>query len=295
MAFDYSGWSSELTKAPRLQLGWLVFFLLGFAVLAAPVNLYLIAPRNKRHRLFVSVPMLSLGAVGALVGFILFNEGAGGTGMRNALLMLEPGAGNSILYQEQLSRTGMVAQSGFPFPEDAVFMWVPGEGRTNHNVALLRQGNTAAGGWFVARAVQSHILQRWIPSRAEVVLRQSPGAAPALVSSVNHVMGPVFYVDEAKHYWKAGELAPGNPAVMEKATPEEFTAWYAGVFAEPSANLRARAKQVGARPGWFYAKAEAAPDFWIATSPQIRWVRDQMLCCGPVKAQVLNTVTEAQP
>lgn len=294
LAADYAGWTSALTAPVQANLVWLLLFLFGFAVLAAPVNLYLIAPKQRRHRLFVTVPLLSLCAVILLVGFILASEGTGGTGIRNGLLLLEPGAASSILYQEQSSRTGIIAQSGFPLPEDAVFMWVRAQHSDGHSSTLLRNGAEASGGWFLSRAVQAHLLQRWIPSRAAVVVKQGAGGNPTLVSTVNHRMGPVFFVDDSGGHWKVGELLPGSPATTEKTSKQDFESWYAGVFQEPSSNLKARAEHARGRSGWFYAKAQEAPDFWIPTSPKIRWVRDEMLCCGPVKAPVLNPSAEVR-
>jgi hypothetical protein len=227
------------------------------------------------------------------VGFILGTEGRGGVGVRNGLLLVEPGAVSSIFFQEQISRTGVIAQAAFPVPEDAVFMWVSALHSRAYATNIARQGSEASGGWFLARAIQAHVLHRWIPSRASVGLK--PGATPSLLSTVNHGMGPVFFIDDAGAYWKAAELLPGQSAVTEKSTKQEFEEWYAGVFEEPSSNMKARAAHVAGRRGWFYAKAQQAPDFWIATSPKIRWVRDEMLCCGPVKAPDLDAVAEVRP
>jgi hypothetical protein len=292
---DYEHWTSKLLDPPRLNIGLLVLFLFGFGILAAPVNLYWIAPRQKRHRLFVSVPLLSLGASALLFGFIISTEGIGGTGIRNGMLLLEPGAASAVLYQEQMARTGLINETSFPVPEDVNFLLVNVPNAIQRGSALLREGNTAAGGWFVSRAIQAHLLNRLVPSRAEVVLRQGTGKAPALLSSVNHPMGPVFYLDESHQYWKAAEISPGHAVPLEQCNKTEFETWYGTVFSEPSANLKARAKHVVGRPGWFYAQASKASDFWIPTSPQIRWMRDEMLCCGPVKAPALNTVKEVNP
>jgi hypothetical protein len=292
---DYSGWTSDLLKAHDLPLGWLALFLVAFSVLAAPVNLFVIAPSHRRHRLFITVPVFSLGAVLLLMGYIVGREGTGGKGIRNGLLYLEPGTASSILFQEQMSRTGIISQEAFPFPEDAVLMWVQSRAGRVPNLSLLRQGDEAAGGWFVSRAVQSHVLHRWIPSRASVVLSGDSGVQPILVSTVNHAMSPVFYVDESGECWKAAELLPGRPAVTEKSTREELESWYGKVFEEPSRNLKARAAHVAGRRGWFYAKAQQAPDFWLATSPKIEWVRNELLCVGPVKAQDIKGVAEVRP
>ena len=83
--------------------------------------------------------------------------------------------------------------------------------------------------------------------------------------------------------------------MTEKSTREELESWYGKVFEEPSRNLKARAAHVAGRRGWFYAKAQQAPDFWLATSPKIEWVRNELLCVGPVKAQDIKGVAEVRP
>jgi hypothetical protein len=39
------------------------------------------------------------------------------------------------------------------------------------------------------------------------------------------------------------------------------------------------------RQGWFFGAAQSS-DLFVATSPQIEWKRDRMLCVGPVESEV---------
>ncbi|MEY2600217.1 MAG: hypothetical protein RLZZ142_2476, partial [Verrucomicrobiota bacterium] len=171
---DYAQWSSKQTPKFTLNAPLLTGFLGVFLIVILPVNLRWIAPPDKRHRLFVSIPAFSLLATLLFTASMWFQDGGGGIGIRNGLLLLSPGETKAVFYQEQLSRTGFVNFGSFPLPEDVSFCVA----RTDRpdRLRLLRTPVSAEGQWFDSRARQAHLLHRWIPSRAEVVLQQA--AAP---------------------------------------------------------------------------------------------------------------------
>jgi hypothetical protein len=39
------------------------------------------------------------------------------------------------------------------------------------------------------------------------------------------------------------------------------------------------------RREWFFTAAEEGSDFWVPTLPRVRWIRDQMVCLGPVRKE----------
>ncbi|MEY2599839.1 MAG: hypothetical protein RLZZ142_2098, partial [Verrucomicrobiota bacterium] len=106
------------------------------------------------------------------------------------------------------------------------------------------------------------------------------------LSSANHPIRPVYYADPQGNYWTASELLPGKPTPLAPCKKGDFESWVASAISEPSPNLSARIAQSKAKRGWFFGGAQEAPGIWIPTSPQVRWVRDEMLCLGPVSREV---------
>jgi hypothetical protein len=98
----------------RSFASWQVLvFLVIFGVLVGPVNLFVLAPAGKRHKLFITTPLLSIGASIVMVGLILIQDGTGGTGRRFIAINLQPDEAAAYVTQEQISRTGVLFGTGF--------------------------------------------------------------------------------------------------------------------------------------------------------------------------------------
>ena len=90
-----------------------------FGILVGPVNLFVLAKSGRRHRLFITTPLISLGASLLLILLIIFQDGFGGRGMRRVLMEVRPDAGQNaaFLHQEQIARTGILTGTASP--------WIP--------------------------------------------------------------------------------------------------------------------------------------------------------------------------
>ena len=280
---DYAGWKSRLLPPFELHIRVLLGLLLGFLILLLPVNLLWLAPVHKRHRLFVTVPAISLVAGLGLGAVVLLTDGRGGVGIRNGLVLVGGGKENTFLYQEQLSRTGMVSSTRFGLPEDVAFVICKMDRQDAFR--SFRSVEGFSGGWFSSRAIQGHVLQRWGPTSAGVTLRTGTGDAPVLVAEGLGSTGPVFYADKNGDYWTAPKLPAGTPVALVRASAGAFEDWFGRCVFEPSSNLQARMREALHRRDWFFTVAEGAPDFWVPTLPQVRWVRDQMVYLGPVRRE----------
>ena len=280
---DYADWKSRLLPPFELNVRLLVGFLLGFVVLLLPVNFLWLAPFQKRHRVFITVPAISLLAGLGLVVLAVWTDGRGGTGIRNGLVLLGQEREGAVLYQEQLSRTGMVSSSSFSLPEDSTFLVC----RMDRHDAFrsLRAGEETAGDWFSSRSIQGHILQRWRFTDAGVFLQSGPEGAPVLLAKGFSPDGAVFYADKEGGYWMAPRIVAGTPVALVRASAKDFEDWFLSRISEPSSNLEARMREVLRRREWFFTAAEGGSDFWIPTLSQVRWIRDQMLYLGPVRQE----------
>ncbi len=280
---DYAQWSSQLLPPFEVNVRLLVGVLLGFVVLLLPVNFIWLAPLQKRHRIFVTVPGISLLAGVGLVALVVVTDGTGGTGIRNGLVLLGNPNDRAVLYQEQLSRTGMISFSSFSLPEDATFTVCK---LARHEAfRSLRSGSETAGDWFSSRSIQGHTLQQWIATDAGVRLQGDADGAPVLVANGFASEGPVFYADKDGQYWTAARLVSGTPVALVRSSARDFEDWLMSRIAEPSSNLRARMREVLHRREWFFTAAEGGSDFWVPTLSQVRWIRDQMVCLGPVRKE----------
>jgi hypothetical protein len=280
----FPGWVAvDLLGKPKLNVPGILLAVVLIAVLIGPVNLLWLAPPNRRHRLFVTVPLLSLGASLIVLATIILGDGVGGTGIRNALVLLGEGRSQGVLIQEQLSRSQFLFSRQFTLPEEASMGWIQIEAGRHAEPKFFREGARLGGDWFRSRAVQGHLIRLNFPTRAEVLCRASaPGAAPELLSTVPDRMDRVFYVDDTGAYWTAPQLEPGRPQPLQASTRSAFEDWVREAGADFSGNLSVTLAETVHRPGWFYGTLKAPRGGLVVESLEgIRWDRQTVLALGP--------------
>ncbi|MCX6951392.1 MAG: hypothetical protein NTV51_04290 [Verrucomicrobia bacterium] len=202
---------------------WLTIFLVLFAVVIGPVNLYVFAPAAKRHRLFITTPLISLAAAIVLGLTIVGQDGTGGDGLRRALVVLVPGDNQAAVFQEQAAATGFLASQSFALAGDTQLTLLPLEdpaiarmGGFNTAPDLTRDDARASGGWFRSRGRQAHLVQRLVPTRGRVErVGTGPGGAPIVQSSLGGVLRDFVCVDDKGERWSIRELAPGRRVTLE--------------------------------------------------------------------------------
>ena len=102
--------------------------LVAFAVLVGPVNFFVFAGQGRRHRLFFTTPLISLGMSALLILYIVMKDGFGGDGYRVVLREVDQQENNSHLIQEQICRTGMLFSGSFELDNDLTITQVPEPG-----------------------------------------------------------------------------------------------------------------------------------------------------------------------
>jgi len=276
---------SDDAKAFRLSHAtWgLVFFLLVFGVLIGPVNLFLLAPAGKRHRLFFTVPAISFGASLVLMAVIVLGDGLGGEGTRRALVMLMPGENKAVVVQQQVSRTGLLIGKRFPIADDtALAKTCVLDEKFKPGKRVGRQPGAASGDWFTSRARESHVLMRVTPTRGRVEfvagstsagasVGGGAGAPPVVQSSMAGTLRDFVYVDATGQLWTADEVPPGRRVTL-------------GAHAKSDANPAVLRRFAGWRvAGSFYATMSGGELAPIATLESIRWKDDVVLVTGLVE------------
>lgn len=293
---DRSNWPLLDLLGSRHFASWQVMvFLVVFGILVGPVNLFVLAPAGKRHKLFVTTPLLSVGASVVMVVLILVQDGTGGIGRRFVAVNLEPGEAAAYVTQEQISRTGVLLSTGFQLKQPALVEpvalpnspWAKLKNdQFSQAVDLTQEGRDRRGSYFQSRAEQGQTMRAVIPTRARVELKAGAvaGEAPALISALGFTVEELIYVDAAGDSWKLKEpLGTGQSATLVKTDAPVKDLWKKADFAPAQKDLlRQLENTTSDRRSFFIAKTSKAADFTLDTLPAIRWQEDQIVVFGPV-------------
>lgn len=272
-----------------------IVFLVAFGLLVGPVNLFVLAPAGKRHKLFITTPLLSIGASLIMVVLILVQDGTGGVGRRFAVIDLEPGDAAAYVTQEQISRTGVLLGAGFEMKQPVLIEplvmpdtpWAKLKDSPNSQPASLTQdGRERRGNFFQSRAEQGQVLRAAVSTRARLELKAgaAPDAAPTLVSALGFTVDELFYTDAAGFHWRLEKpLGTGQSATLVKTDAQTRNPWLEAAVDPAVDSLRISLNNTTTnRRSFFVAKARQASDFTLDTLSSIRWEDDRVVVFGPV-------------
>ncbi|WP_395747240.1 hypothetical protein [Prosthecobacter sp.] len=272
-----------------------IVFLVVFGMLVGPVNLFVLAPAGRRHKLFVTTPLLSIGASLVMVVLILFQDGTGGTGRRFLAINLEPEEAAAYVTQEQVSRTGVLLGAAFEMKQPVLIEplsmpdtpWAKLKNSVNVQPADLTQdGRERRGNFFQSRAEQGQALRAAVSTRARMELKAgaAPDAPPTLISALGFTVEELFYTDAAGAHWRLEKpLGTGQSATLLKADDSAQRLWREAAFDPAVSSLKTSLiRATTDRRPFFVAKARQAPDFTLDTLSSIRWENDRIVVFGPV-------------
>lgn len=213
----------------------ILIFMVAFAILVGPVNLFVFARGSKRYRLFWTTPLISVGTSLLLFGVILLQDGVGGSGSRLTLNVVLPGQNEMVQLQEQMSRTGLLVNRDFRVEDgSAVFpVSLPSRGVSGRRVHQGGLGNLKlryrdrlqllSGDWFQSRSFQGQLLMKLQPARARIdFVPNRQGDAPTILSNFNTPLDQLYYVDAQEKVWVARNVKSGEEHQMESFSPQEL-------------------------------------------------------------------------
>lgn len=272
---------------------WLVLtVLLLFGILVGPVNLWVLARPGKRHLLFVTTPILSLGASILMSLMIWFSDGIGGKGLRFTILNLEPEASErkAYLFQEQIARTGLLLGRGFEFKDEVTMSpvnlptspWSLFDKSTSRKNSLRIHGNRYNGDWFRSRCEVGHVLEavRTTRSRIEKVAN-SDSAAPRLFSSLGFDIDLLYYIDESGAVWKStAPVSTGSEIALANSDKTELDSWWEEHSSPGSNPLRSKLMRLTAQKDLFFAVTQDPRVDPLASGDFIRWKSTPVLVFG---------------
>lgn len=276
---------------------YLVFILIlvAFGVIVGPVNLFVFAKSGRRHRLFITTPLISLATSLLLIGLILLMDGFGGRGVRAVLMEVRPDNGENAAYlhQEQFSRTGVLTGASFTLSEAATLSPVPIN--SDNRWARLTTNNNGAGSgyssefvdgklktsgdWYQSRSEQGQILSSVVPTRGRIE-RASPAGNPQLLSTFDFPIETLLYRDSENHWWRADNLVPGTRFQPIQLVDTEISK----ILDEEKERFGQRNQillnRVVTRPNCFVAITTSAPG--VDTFKGIKWKETRTIITGPV-------------
>ena len=287
-ARDFSAW----------QVG---LILLIFGVLVGPVNLFKWAGPGRRHRLFITTPLISLGASLVLLIYILLKDGIGGEGWRAAVVFIDGTEHMAHVRQVQMSRTGVLLGSSFTTAEPVAVNLAEVSGSalspleiasTNaYGIGFSRQdgfrcsledGRSHGGEWFRSRSEQAQVVEAVTATRGDVEIAAAADGVPAAVSRFEFPLRGLYCRDRSGQWWRApGELPTGTPVTLVRSTPEESMiavrqwvrpAGWSGF--EPSA--------VAAGRPCYVALADDARAGLVDTLDSVRWKEQRVILFGNI-------------
>jgi len=297
--FSSHSWPLQIEFGNEVyNYGLFIIILIGFGILVGPVNLFVFAKSGRRHRLFITTPIIALGTSVLLVALIILIDGFGGRGKRVALMEIRPddGENSAYIYQEQISRTGVLLGGGFALTEPAAITPVPlsansqwsrltdqNNGGGMRYDARLRDGKLEVDGdWFQSRSEQGQLLRAVIPTRGRIEIRSSAGP-PSMLSTFGFPITTLYYLDESGGYWCAEKIEPGKVFTCRVAQPLEiatFSSQAIGSFSTRS-GIALKPLLLNERGGrHFMALTESAPG--IETFKGIDWSLTRTYITGPV-------------
>jgi hypothetical protein len=293
-----SGWPlQQAFGQARYNHTLFILILIAFGILVGPVNLFVFAKSGRRHRLFITTPLIALGTSVLLIALILLIDGFGGRGARTIVMEVRPDDGENSAYvlQEQISRTGVLFGGGFTLAESAALSPVPiapsqwarltpsNYGGGMRYEANPQDGKLAIDGdWFQSRSEQGHLVRAIVPTRGRIEARSDAGP-PTFLSTFDFPIQTLWFSDPSGGLWRAEGIVPGKAFTCQQTTAADFTAFTA-FTSEMAKSLSPRSRTavapLPARMGHFIAVTDAAPG--IDTFRGIQWQSTRAYITGPV-------------
>lgn len=281
-ALQSYSWEWRPAKAvgrPEPPQALIMTFVIAFAVVIGPLNFMVFAPLGRRHRLFWTTPLLSLGASIVMGVFIVLSEGFGGTGRRFEAELSLPDLRKSVLWQEQVSRTGVLTSRSFTLSEPALMLPIglkqtseaPHSPHSDRGISYALNGAQWSGDWFRSRTTQAQALTSVLPARGKLEISTGVDGTPSVQSSFAQELREVWYFDASGQAWKGAGAKPGGKLPLVRADDKGFIAWWRRAIEPAGPMVRGRAEG--------YAKENRAGKFFASTAiPQpigslaaIRW------------------------
>lgn len=267
-----------------------ILILIAFGIIVGPVNLFVFAKSGRRHRLFITTPIISLVTSMILIVLIIFQDGFGGEGRRLVLMEVRPDENQNaaFIHQEQFSRTGVMTSPSFSIDASALFVPVPikssrwsrltstNDSSGNYDLQPTSGKLFASGSWFQSRSEQGQILTAVVPTRGRIELTKEAGR---LVSNFDFPIKTLLFRDDDGNWHRAENLTKGKPAKLTPIDPTMVQPILNDLDVKFTARNKSFLKKIRERNGHYIAVTTEAPG--IETHPSIDW-KTTTIITGPI-------------
>lgn len=267
-----------------------VLILLAFGILVGPVNLFVFAKSGRRHRLFVTTPLISIGTSLILIALIIFEDGFGGNGTRLTLMEVRPDGNQNaaFIHQEQFSRSGVMTSPSFTVETPALIAQTPlapsrwarftsGSGSSGtYDLQPTSGGLFASGDWFQSRSEQGQLVTAVLPTRGRIEATNAPGT---VVSTFDFPLEMILYRDPSGQWHRGENIGKGKPAKLTPVDPTMVQPILNDTAKRFTDRNQAFLRRVADRNDAYIAFAKQAPA--VETRPGIDWKTDTVIT-GPI-------------
>lgn len=281
----------RLLGEKNFNTAFFILILLAFGILVGPVNLFVFAKAGKRHKLFVTTPIISLAASALLIVIIMLQDGFGGRGHRVLLMEISPEDNKAYITQEQIARTGVLLGSSFETTEPCLITPVAlsrsrwarvvtdGKAPSTYSANETSDGIKFTGDWFQSRSEHGHLLKTVRPTRGRIELSPKAGP-PMLTSTFDYDLGEIFYLAPDNTWWRAEALAKGNSVALSPASKTLFNVWLSKQRDGLSKTNSSKLDTLARKPGYFYTTSDDVPA--IESYDSIKWLSTKTILTGKV-------------
>jgi hypothetical protein len=272
-----------------------ILVLIGFGVLVGPVNLFVFAKSGMRHKLFITTPIIAIGASVLMIILIFVQDGLGGRGIRVQWMELvrDDSDNNAYIHQEQVSRSGVLIGNRFVIGDPASITPLPLPGSQwtrlsnsssndqSYEMNIVDKGLQVSGDWFQSRSEQAQMIRAVVPTRARI---ESTDAANenALLSNFEHEIDAIYLCGKGGKYWCAEKIPSGKNFLTRECSQSEFENFIDNAAAMLGKNQQEQLERLSTRPGYYIALASQAP--MIETYSAIRWTQNTTIITGRVES-----------
>ncbi len=267
-----------------------ILILIAFGIIVGPVNLFYFAKSGRRHRLFITTPIISITTSLILIVLIIFQDGFGGEGRRLVLMEVRPDENQNaaFIHQEQFSRTGVMTSPSFSIDASALFVPVPinssrwsrftnnTDSKGNYDIQPTGGKSYASGSWFQSRSEQGQLITAVVPTRGRIELAKEAGS---IVSNFDFPIKTLLYHDEDGNWHRVEKLTKGKSAKLISIDPTMVQTIFNDMTLKFTERNLSFFTKVQDRKGYYIAITTEAPA--IETHPSIDW-KTTTIITGPI-------------
>lgn len=206
----------------------LIWLLVVFAIVVGPLNFFWFARAGRRHRILITIPIITFSTCILLVALILIGDGIGGKGHRvsHVEIVHEGNQHHAYIQQEQLVKTGLILSSRFEMSDVAVLhpvalskdnQWNKVHENSKERYIQSQNGSSYeySGDWFQSRAQLAHSIEAVLPQRGKFSLKSNTDMI--VESTFDFTVATIFYHDENGQWWRGDDVERGGSCDLKRS------------------------------------------------------------------------------